>query len=1700
MSAEPAASHSPIEGRTLGDFVVREKIGQGGFGAVYRAEQTLLAREAVVKVLHTRHRAVGPVVQRFLREAKLASRLDHPYAAHIYSFGAEPDGLLWIAMELVRGIPLDELIRLRGPVPLPRLVPLFEHICEVVQTAHDLGIVHRDLKPANVMVLTRAGRLLPKLLDLGIAKAADDASVVSTQSDEDSVISPTEAHTQPTEELADTLQPGPTGPALTQDGALLGSPSYMAPEQWTQSNDVGAPADIYALGAVAYEALTGKVLFDGKTLHAIAKQHAQGAVPPLGEGFPRALDAVLARALAKRAADRYGSAVDFARALRAASGIGESSANLPRMAEPIRDQVLADAPQPIAESVALLDAAQNEHQTLDAIWQTFGAITRYLGLVAIAAASRAEALPAEAAEMLQIMRRRSLNEEEWLDLARELCRPFARRRDAHPVPELVEFFFSSDGTARTDERVAALHALQSASRTDLHERIGFALTALQGLLGTLGFLGDYHVGVPRGGKLERWMGVRRPQRTGVPQQSADLVDQQPILMSSDGAPILRLWPLFQVAAPSPGAPDELFLFDGQTRHGPRLVAPPHGFERRDPELWDHLQLSLADADPAEQRQKEERAPYRGLAGFSSEDAGMFFGRERESEAVVNRLRVQSLIAIVGPSGAGKSSFVQAGVVPLLPAGWRTISVRPGHSPIATLAARLERDGAAPGLEESLATDPGALYARLEHLAGDGVIVLILDQFEELFTLCSDEVMRARFCEALVLAARSAEARVRIVLTLRDDFLLRAEAEPALRDRLSQGLQLLTTPAAAELLRILIEPARAVGYDFEDRALAQEMVEAVVGQPGALPLLSFTAMKLWEQRDRHFKQLRRRAYESLGKVGGALANHAEEIFAQMSPEEQRLVREVFRHLVTSEGTRAVLSRAELVQILGPRGHGESVVERLIGARLLQASEAEGRVEQIEIVHEALLGAWPRLADWRHEDAEGARIRDQLRTAARQWDQRGRPRGMLWRQEALAELELWRRRHGQGMTVTDEAFASASVADSARGRRILRATIAVIIVLLAGGVWKLVRANTRAVASAAVAEDRLAELYEETGRTALIEGQPQKALVFLSEAYSRGRGGAAMQFMLARGFDALAPLIHQLVGHEKVIVGGDLRMARGVAITASLDGTARVWDLATGRGMKVLDAGSPLVIARFLGAGTEAITTTASGQVRVWDVESGNTLRAFSLGASGVQGAVVSEDGRTLVIWRAREIEIWDIARGTLRQTLPGLGSTQFIPRLSADAGRLLYAGVDNSAHLWDLRAQRIVATVRSSGDTLMQSALSPDGGLLAVADQKGSVQIMDLASGKIVRSFTAHLGAAIGVEFSHDGKRLVSSGQDRTARVWDAKSGEMLFQLNGHTGAVLDSHFASDDRSLLTVSEDGTARLWDTDIGRSLLVLHDQGGLLKLRAFDGQRVLTSNDGRSAKLWDTTRSPLLASMRHQRGVLDAGFIEEGRRIATVTSDGVLHLWDRTSGLQLREIVSGAADSTLLWIDVPAGGQAAARVSFVPGARGLHHTPAISAETRFPLGLFRTWAVWRPATQLLVYPQPERPAAALPAARAVAGGTGPSRNADGGEVEGVRAYRHGDPLKMVAWKKAAKTLESSGELVSRDTSASARQALWLDWQACASLAPEQRLSRLAAWALLAHRAGAEFGLRLPGLDLPPAEGEAQRRRCLEALALWQ
>ncbi|TFZ08974.1 DUF58 domain-containing protein [Ramlibacter humi] len=190
----------------------------------------------------------------------------------------------------------------------------------------------------------------------------------------------------------------------------------------------------------------------------------------------------------------------------------------------------------------------------------------------------------------------------------------------------------------------------------------------------------------------------------------------------------------------------------------------------------------------------------------------------------------------------------------------------------------------------------------------------------------------------------------------------------------------------------------------------------------------------------------------------------------------------------------------------------------------------------------------------------------------------------------------------------------------------------------------------------------------------------------------------------------------------------------------------------------------------------------------------------------------------------------------------------------------------------------------------------------------------------------------------------------------------------------------------------------------------------------------------------------------------------------------------------------DDRWAWTDVPRQSTATVSVAFQPQRRGLHHVPPLTAETRFPLGTFRVWTVWRPAAQVLVYPSPEPLPPPLPEGEPRPGTAGPSRVQNAGEFDGVRGYRRGDPLKLVVWKKAAK----SDELVSRDTQQSQRRELWLDFSRCGPNDSEARIARLAAWVVQADKLGLDYGLRLPGVEIRPESGEAHRRRCLEALAL--
>ena len=433
---------------------------------------------------------------------------------------------------------------------------------------------------------------------------------------------------------------------------------------------------------------------------------------------------------------------------------------------------------------------------------------------------------------------------------------------------------------------------------------------------------------------------------------------------------------------------------------------------------------------------EEKRPYPGLSSYTEADAELFYGREAEVEAMCRNLARPHLPAMIGPSGAGKSSFLRAGLVPALPEGWAYILCEPGDKPVAAfgqaLAPKLLYDKEAVSQfvrfdEPEVAV---SLFRRFRERHSD--VLVILDQFEELFTLSPPEV-QSRFAE--LLGRLAIEADIHVLLSMRDDFLFHCHDHPPLSPIFSE-LTPLGPPTGDALRRALVQPALGCGYRFEDESLVDEMLGEVSEERGALPLLAFAASRLWELRDREQGLLTRSAYERIGGVAGALAQHAEATLGRIGPARERVVREIFRNLVTAQATRAVRDKDELLSVFEERQAADDVLQELIDARLLTSFEVAGdssSSQRVEIIHESLLKNWPRLARGQTQDADGAQLRDQLRQAASMWEERGHPEDVLWTGSSFREFELWQERYPGGLTATEEAFAGAMVEESHKRRR-------------------------------------------------------------------------------------------------------------------------------------------------------------------------------------------------------------------------------------------------------------------------------------------------------------------------------------------------------------------------------------------------------------------------------------------------------------------------------------------------------------------------------------------------------------------------------------------------------------------------------------------------------------------------------------------
>lgn len=590
-------------------------------------------------------------------------------------------------------------------------------------------------------------------------------------------------------------------------------------------------------------------------------------------------------------------------------------------------------------------------------------------------------------------------------------------------------------------------------------------------------------------------------------------------------------------------------------------------------------------------------PYPGLVAFQEADAGRFFGRSRDVLRITKKLREHPLLAIVGASGVGKSSLIRAGVVPRLKASgetWETFTIRPGRFPVSSLVNVLlpltgsltptvdSEIAAHAELAERIRTEPGYVGTVLRSRARkhDGNVLLFVDQFEELYTLVADQEERQAFTAALEAIADDVSSPLRVVVSMRSDFLDRAGENEMFLEELSHGLVFLQRPDREGLREALTHPVEMAGYSFENPSLVKDMLDSLSGTHGALPLLQFAAARLWEERDRTRKLLTAESYMKMGGVAGTLASHANEVVEGLSSTQQKLVRSIFQRLVTPDGTRAIVDVSELRELGGDSEEVAKTVAYLVKSRLLVTQsrvDAEGAA--VELVHESLISKWPRLRHWLDEGHEDSVFLDQLRSAAKQWQKKGRAEGLLWRGEARHEAKRFLSRFKGELSTRERDFLDGVMALHAKaGRRKRRALVTsfVLLVLLvvAGGValFSIRAAEREAVENAGLAEAETAKAK----KAETVVRQQYDLLKEKEEAKKRAeQETAAGRKVIERTNEELQTA---LVHAEDETKRAELEAAKAVTANASLKRAAQQLELAAAKERAAKVALEKLVRAR------------------------------------------------------------------------------------------------------------------------------------------------------------------------------------------------------------------------------------------------------------------------------------------------------------------------------------------------------------------------------------------------------------------------------------------------------------------------------------------------------------------------------------------
>ncbi len=1040
---------------------------------------------------------------------------------------------------------------------------------------------------------------------------------------------------------------------------------------------------------------------------------------------------------------------------------------------------------------------------------------------------------------------------------------------------------------------------------------------------------------------------------------------------------------------------------------------------------------------------EPRNPYKGLRAFEEWDAPDFFGREGLIKKLLARLTPSPesgcggrFLAIVGPSGSGKSSLVKAGLIPALRRGtlpgsekWRIVQMLPGTHPLDDLAAALWQDAETDlsgkkvvsqhDLAVQLRCDERGLLQAVETVLPTqqtAELLLVIDQFEELFTLVEDEIERAHFLQSLQIAVTDPNSHLRVIIMLRADFYGRPMQYADFGNLLCRHDEPVLPLLPDELAQAIIGPSARVGVELEP-GLAAVIAGDFSVQTGALSLLQYALTELFKRRQdggRHYGGiLTQAAYQTTGGVSGALNRRAEELYQELNEADQEVTRQVFLRLVTlGEGVedtrrRALRSELESLSTSNPQYFGKlsisssgiengdwgleigRILDVFGAARLLTFDYSLLTGEPtVEVAHEALLQAWGRLRVWLDEYREAIRRQRRLSTAAAEWARTGRGTAFLSNGGRLDQYMALNGAAELALTFLEADFLQASL-DGREKRRVAEAVRQAREAALEKRaknqlLWLTAFAfRQRQIAQREAAVSRSLNLVT-SAQLALKEKDTDLALALALEANRISDPPPQVQLMLADA--AYAPGTHRLFcGHAGPVRDVATTPDGRLVLSASVDQTLILWDLASGERLRHLKGHTgPINGVAISPDGKTALSGASDKNLILWCLDTGEIIRRFGNHhfdghASAVQKVVIHPDGKNALSGASdNSLILWDMDTGKPLRRLEGHTDAVLSLAISPDGKTALSGSADRSVIYWDLSSGEIIyhfvghtdaleayLTGQGHVDSVWGVAFSLDGGKGISVAQDYRIIVWDLAAGEQISLSEPIKIGLTSLALSPDGRTVLSGQLDGQIAFFDPATGESPRQLKGHTGRIHALTFTPDNRRALSGADDGTLRLWNLHSGVEMRQLYDERiGCSVAISPDGQIGLMGLFDCTVALWDYESGEILRYLHgHSEYVLaGAYFTPDGKRVVSgsgnmlgVSEDNTVRVWDVATGEEIRRF-EGHTDK--LW-----------NVAVGPNGRYV----ASSSHD----GTLRLWDIQTGAGQVLydAFPQAMRSAAFSP-----------------------------------------------------------------------------------------------------------------------------